>query len=174
MDFPNSSLDVLRAHGLIVSGTHSILKPSINRGMGVLSIETKRNIRVFRVTEQARLGPQASQLHEGSLTMRLITSLLSLGSVWLKLLLTHGESEVTLGLETGVVCQSLHYLISLEAWEHYLSLQLPNKWMLSQLSNYTRDSIFHLKLCVLHLEIRKQLLWFFFYGVKHYEMFKTA
>lgn len=154
----------MKGHGLIISGTYSKASLQSDRGMTGLSIETKINIRGFKVIDQVRPGSQGSQFHEESLTIRLLCSLLSLGSVWLKLLITHSESEVTLGLEAGVVCQSLHYLISLEAWGHYLSLQLPNRWMLSQLSNYTRDSIFHLKLCVLHLEIWKQLLWFFFSG----------
>lgn len=57
-DPPNSSLDLMPAHGLITSGTLQSEK-----GMSALSIET--NIRVFKVIGQARPGPHGPQLHEG-------------------------------------------------------------------------------------------------------------
>lgn len=81
MDSPNSFLDVMKGHGLIISGTYSKASLQSDRGMTGLSIETKINIRGFKVIDQVRPGSQGSQFHEESLTIRLLCSLLSLGSV---------------------------------------------------------------------------------------------
>lgn len=74
MDPSNSSLDLMPAHGLITSGTFQSEK-----GMSALSIET--NIRVFKVIGQAKPVPHGPQLHKGSLSIGLLSSLLSLESV---------------------------------------------------------------------------------------------